>query len=356
MEGEDNRVCIGVNGFGRIGRLIVRAILNSYNSEVKITAINEPFMTPAHMSFLLTHDTVHGAAKFLVENVGEDFLIVSGQKIEIFKQKDASQIPWGKVNTEFVADASGVNTSTALASAHLTGGASKVILSAPAKDSVTPTIVMGVNEQSYNPSTMTVVSNASCTTNCLAPLAKIVHDNFCIAEGLMTTIHAVTASQNTVDGANKKDWRASRCASQNIIPASTGAAQAVQKVLPELAGRLTGMAFRVPVADVSVVDFTCKLERPITSIQDIADAILHAGPELKHIIGVSTEPLVSSDFIGDARSCIFDVTASIMLNPTFVKLVAFYDNEWAYAVRMVRRIIVLNQMCYVNHNFIFICY
>jgi glyceraldehyde 3-phosphate dehydrogenase len=250
---------------------------------------------------------------------------------------------------EVVAECSGFFATSDKAKGHLQAdGAQKVVLSAPAKDEVTPTFVMGVNEADYDPS-MRIVSNASCTTNCLAPLIKIIHENFGVEEALMTTIHALTASQNVVDGVSKKDWRAGRSALNNIIPASTGAARAISSVIPELSGKLTGMAFRVPVSDVSVLDLTCCLQQPVQSIDTITEAIRRAEGTLGRVVGVTTEPVVSSDFIGDDRSCIFDASASIVLSPKFVKLIAYYDNEWAYALRLVSP---LSSFCYLlSHLF-----
>lgn len=345
MQDMKGKVGIGINGFGRIGRLALRAVFTRYSEELSVVAINDPFLTTEYLSYLLTHDTVHGRPKFVVGEVTSDSIVVDNKKIHVFSQKDASQIPWDSVGAEYICECSGVYNTTEKSMGHLheDGGAKKVVLSAPAKDTVTPTFVLGVNEQMYHPS-MRIVSNASCTTNCVTPLVKIVNDKFGIVEGFMTTIHAMTASQSVVDGISRKDWRAGRCATQNIIPATTGAAIAVTKVVPELEGKLNGMALRVPVADVSVVDLTLKLQRPIDSIHDIAQAIidLHskidntgAVPDMAQIIGVTTEEMVSSDFIGDDRSCILDETASMLLNPTFVKLVAYYDNEWAYALRLV---------------------
>lgn len=334
MEQAQDKLIIGINGFGRIGKLVLRSAIERHDQIIQVGAINDPMLTPEYISYLIAHDTTFGNPKFKVE-AGLDFVEVNGHKISVFAEKDASVIPWARVGVKFVAETSGIYTSTDKAEAHLKGeaGAKKVLISAPAKDTVTPTFVMGVNEDKYDPATMHILSNASCTTNCVAPLVKIVHESFGIQEGLLTTIHAVTATQSTVDTVSKKDHRSGRSILQNIIPASTGAAQAVARAYPEMEGRLSGMAFRVPVLDVSVVDLTVKLERPIQSIQDIAQAIDRA--DLGRIIGHTSDDVVSSDFLGDDRSCIFDVKASLMLNPTFVKLIAYYDNEWAYALRMV---------------------
>lgn len=323
---------LGINGFGRIGRLVFRAAIA--RKDAKIVAVNDPFMDLDYMIYLLKHDSVHGKFDGSVE--GKDGnLIVNGAAIKVFHEKDPANIPWGSVDTFVVCESTGVFTSKSGAEGHLKGGAKKVIISAPPKDD-TPMFVMGVNHEKYDPS-LNVISNASCTTNCLAPLAKVVHEKFGIVEGLMTTIHAMTANQLTVDGPSRggKDWRAGRCASNNIIPASTGAAKAVGKVIPELNGKLTGMAFRVPVADVSVVDLTCKLAKPAT-YEDIVAAVTEASNgSLKGIMGVCREDVVSQDFVHDSRSSIFDVNAGIRLNDTFVKLVSWYDNEWGYSNRLV---------------------
>lgn len=263
---------------------------------------------------------------------------MNGQSIRIFCEKDPNNIPWKEVDACIIAECSGFFTSSEKSQAHLNAGAHKVLISAPAKDE-TPMFVLGVNEKCYDPS-MTVISNASCTTNCLAPLAKLLNDRYGIEEGLMSTIHAVTASQKVVDGLGQKNLRSGRAAGCNIIPASTGAAQAVIKAIPELEGKITGMAFRVPVENVSVVDFTVKLKNPLQSINELVETICSIEQDSNHpmhgIIGAITEDVVSSDFNGDSRSCIVDAGASILLNPTFVKIVAYYDNEWAYAARMVR--------------------
>lgn len=294
------------------------------------------------MAYQLKYDSVHG--KYPGEiTVKDGNLVVNGKTIQVFSEKEPSAIPWGKVGAQYVCESTGVFTSKDKAALHISGGASKVIISAPPKDD-TPMFVMGVNHEEYTPSHQ-VVSNASCTTNCLAPLAKVVHEKFGIVEGLMTTVHAMTANQLTVDGPSKggKDWRAGRCAGSNIIPASTGAAKAVGKVIPALNGKLTGMAFRVPVPDVSVVDLTCKLAKP-AKYEDIVAAVRAAaeGP-LKGILGLADEEVVSQDFCGDKRSSIFDVRAGIQLNDTFVKLVSWYDNEWGYSNRLVDLAVYMSQ-------------
>jgi len=324
---------VGINGFGRIGRLVLRAALA--NKKIKVGMINDPFMTVDLMAYLLKYDSVHGRLPNVSFDEHNKTLIVNDEVIPVFSFKEPNLIPWKQHGVGYVAECSGAFTSQAKAELHNASGGLKVVISAPAKDDTTPTFVFGVNHLDYK-KTMVVVSNASCTTNCLAPLVKVVNDNFGIVEGLMTTIHATTASQLTVDGACAKDWRSGRTSSINIIPASTGAAIAVTKVIPALMGKLTGMAFRVPTADVSVVDLTCKLANPITGIHDIAARIKEA--ELGYMAGIiatTSDEVVSMDFRGDPRSSIFDEKSSIMLNPTFVKLVAYYDNEWGYSMRMI---------------------
>lgn len=330
----DSLPVVGINGFGRIGRLVVRAAFHG-NAKVRIGAINDPFMSVDLMAYLLTYDSVHGRWPDVKYDAEKKTLILNGQVIPVFNFKNPAEIPWKDNGVGYVAECSGAFTAHEKAELHNSAGGIKVVISAPAKDEITPTFVYGVNHEQYEKS-MTVVSNASCTTNCLAPLVKVVHDNFGIVEGLMTTIHAATATQLTVDGSCAKDWRSGRCVGVNIIPASTGAAKAVTKVIPSLKGKLTGMAFRVPTADVSVVDLTCKLANPVASIHEIAAKIkeAEAGP-LAGILGSTSDEVVSMDFRGDSRSSIFDEKASILLNPTFVKLISFYDNEWGYSMRMV---------------------
>jgi glyceraldehyde 3-phosphate dehydrogenase len=327
-------VQIGINGFGRIGRLVFRAAL--HRKDVTVVAINDPFMDMDYMVYMLRYDTVHGRYPGTVEaSADKKKLIVDGREIHVFAEKSPESIPWGSVGAHYVCESTGVFTEKAKASLHLAGGAHKVIISAPPKDDV-PMFVMGVNHEKYTKD-LQVVSNASCTTNCLAPLAKVVHEKFGIVEGLMTTVHAMTANQLSVDGPSKggKDWRAGRAASANIIPSTTGAAKAVGAVIPSLKGKLTGMAFRVPTVDVSVVDLTVRLEKKAT-YAEIVDALTKASEnELKGILGVTHEEVVSADFIGDARSSIFDVKAGIQLNDNFVKLVSWYDNEWGYSNRVV---------------------
>ena len=322
-------VKVGINGFGRIGKLVFQAALEK--GEVDIVAINDPFITADYMAYMVKYDTVHG--RFNGEVKAEDNkLIVNGKTINVYNEMDPHNIPWGKEGVEFVLECSGVFTTLEKAQAHIDAGAKKVIISAPSKDA--PMFVMGVNNEKYDPS-MTIVSNASCTTNCLAPLAKVINDNFGIKEGLMTTVHSTTATQKTVDGASKKDWRGGRAASANIIPSSTGAAKAVGKVIPELNGKLTGMAFRVPTVDVSVVDLTCTLEKAAT-YEEICAAVKKASEnEFKGIIEYVDEDVVSSDFIHDSHTSIFDSKAGIQLSDNFVKLVAWYDNEWGYSNKLV---------------------
>ncbi|KAI6659238.1 GAPDH [Oopsacas minuta] len=322
---------VGINGFGRIGRLVLRAALE--NGGVQIVSVNDPFLDPDYMAYLLKHDSTHGT--FKGEVLAKDGqLIVNGKSIKVHSCRDPADIPWAKDNVEFVVESTGVFTTTEKASAHRKGGAKKVIISAPSPDA--PMFVMGVNEDQYARETMHVVSNASCTTNCLAPLAKVINDTFGIEEGLMTTVHAYTATQKTVDGPSGKHWRDGRGAHQNVIPASTGAAKAVGKVIPELNGKLTGMAFRVPVPDVSVVDLTVKLKKG-ASFEVIKNTIKEASEseKLKKYISYTEHEAVSTDFIGDTHSCIFDAKAGIALNDNFVKLVAWYDNEYGYSCRVV---------------------
>lgn len=323
-------VKIGINGFGRIGRLVFRA---SFEQEgVEVVAINDPFMDLNYMKYLLQHDSVHGRFPHSVE-VADKGLKINGKLVTVYSSMDADKIGWGASNVDVVCESTGVFTQTAKAELHVKGGAKKVIISAPSPDA--EMFVMGVNHDTYKG--QQIVSNASCTTNCLAPLVKIVDDEFGIEEGLMTTVHAMTANQLSVDGPSRggKDWRAGRCASANIIPASTGAAKAVGKVLPHMNGKLTGMAFRVPTADVSVVDLTCRLKKDAT-MDSILAAIKKASTgSMKGIMNYTTDELVSQDFVHDAHSSTYDHGASIMLNSKFVKLVSWYDNEWGYSNRLL---------------------
>ena len=323
-------VKIGINGFGRIGNLAFQAALKK--EEVEVVAINDPFISSDYMAYMVKYDTAHGRFDGEVASKDEHTLVVNGKEIKVYNEMDPANIPWGKDGVDYVLECSGLFTTMEKAEAHLKGGAKKVIISAPSKDA--PMFVMGVNNETYDPS-MNIVSNASCTTNCLAPLAKVINDNFGIVDGLMTTVHSTTATQKTVDGASKKDWRGGRAASANIIPSSTGAAKAVGKVIPELNGRLTGMSFRVPTIDVSVVDLTCNLAKP-TTMEEICKVMKHASEnEMKGIIEYTEDAVVSSDFLGDSHTSIFDATAGIQLTDTFVKLIAWYDNEWGYSNKLV---------------------
>lgn len=319
---------IGINGFGRIGRLVLRAAVDK---GAQVVAVNDPFIGLDYMVYLFKFDSTHGRFKGTVAAEG-GFLVVNGQKITVFSERDPKDIKWASAGAEYVVESTGVFTTIEKASTHLAGGAKKVIISAPSADA--PMFVCGVNLESYDPK-MKVVSNASCTTNCLAPLAKVIHDNFEIVEGLMTTVHATTATQKTVDGPSGKLWRDGRGAQQNIIPAATGAAKAVGKVIPALNGKLTGMAFRVPVANVSVVDLTVRLGKPApydVIKQKVKEA---ANGPLKGILEYTEEEVVSSDFIGSTSSSIFDAAAGIPLTDTFVKLISWYDNEFGYSNRVI---------------------
>lgn len=319
---------IGINGFGRIGRLVLRAAVEK---GAQVVAVNDPFIGLDYMVYLFKFDSTHGRFKGTVSAEG-GFLVVNGQKITVFSERDPKDIKWASAGAEYVVESTGVFTTIDKASTHLAGGAKKVIISAPSADA--PMFVCGVNLDAYDPK-MQIVSNASCTTNCLAPLAKVIHDNFEIVEGLMTTVHATTATQKTVDGPSGKLWRDGRGAQQNIIPAATGAAKAVGKVIPALNGKLTGMAFRVPVANVSVVDLTVRLGKP-ASYDAIKQKVKEAanGP-LKGILDYTEEEVVSSDFIGSNHSSIFDAAAGIPLTDTFVKLISWYDNEYGYSNRVI---------------------
>ena len=320
---------MGINGFGRIGRLVFRATVT--NPNVDVLGINDPFIDPDYMVYMLKYDTVHGRFDGTAEAV-DGGIVVNGKKIAVYSCMNPAEIPWSECGAEYVVESTGVFKDIEKASAHFKGGAKKVVISAPSGDA--PMFVMGVNHTSYS-TDMNVVSNASCTTNCLAPLAKVIDDNFGIVEGLMTTVHATTSTQKTVDGPSKKDWRGGRGAAFNIIPSSTGAAKAVGKVIPTLNGKLTGMAFRVPTADVSVVDLTVRLGKN-TTYDEIKAAMKAASEgELAGIVGYTEDMVVSSDFIGDARTSIFDANAGIMLNENFVKLVSWYDNEWGYSNKVV---------------------
>jgi len=322
---------IGINGFGRIGRLVLRASLRE-GSTTKVVAVNDPFLELEYMVYLFKYDSVHGRFKGDI-SIEEGHLVINGNRIRVFQERDPKNIKWGEAGATYVVESTGVFTTKDSASTHFAGGAQKVIISAPSADA--PMFVMGVNHKEYK-SDMTVVSNASCTTNCLAPLAKVINDTFGITEGLMTTVHATTATQKTVDGPSGKDWRGGRGAGFNIIPSATGAAKAVGKVIPELNNKLTGMAFRVPTADVSVVDLTVRLDKAAT-YDEIKAAIKAASEseQWKGILGYTEDDVVSTDFIGDSRSSIFDAKAGISLNSNFVKLVSWYDNEWGYSNRVL---------------------
>ena len=320
---------IGINGFGRIGRLVFRIAMN--HPDIEVVGINDPFIDAEYMEYMLKYDSVHGRFKGSVES-RDGKLIVNGQAIDVYANINPQEIPWAACNAQYIVESTGVFTTIEKATAHLQAGARKVVITAPSKDA--PMIVMGVNQDVYRKE-MTIISNASCTTNCLAPLAKVVHDKFGIVEGLMTTVHATTATQKTVDGPSRKDWRGGRGAAFNIIPSSTGAAKAVGKVIPDLNGKLTGMSFRVPTADVSVVDLTCRLATP-TKYEEIKGAMKAAAEgSMKGVMGYTEDDVVSSDFIGESCTCVFDAKAGIALNDRFVKLVAWYDNEWGYSCKVL---------------------
>ena len=327
---------VAINGFGRIGRMVFRAAKNF--SDIEIVAIND--LCPAdYLAYMLKYDTMHG--KFDAE-VGhtENAIVVDGREVRVYAEKDPANLPWGELNIDFVVESTGLFLTKEKAEAHLKAGAKRVVMSAPSKDA-TPMFVVGVNENTYT-ADMTIVSNASCTTNCLAPLAKVLHENFGIKDGLMTTVHSVTATQKTVDGPSVKDWRGGRAATGNIIPSSTGAAKAVGKVIPELNGKLTGMSMRVPTLDVSVVDLTVNLEKPAT-YAEICNAMKAASEgSLKGILGYTDEAVVSSDFLDDDRASIFDADAGIALTDTFVKVVSWYDNEIGYSNQLLRLIRHMN--------------
>ena len=318
---------IGINGFGRIGRLAFQTALEK--EDVEVLAINDPFITADYMAYMLRYDTVHGKFEGTVSGEGNT-LTVNGKNVKVYNEMDPHNIPWGADGVDYVLECSGVFTDAAKAQSHIDAGAKKVVISAPSKDA--PMFVMGVNEENYDTS-MNIVSNASCTTNCLAPLAKAINDKYGIKDGLMTTVHSTTATQKTVDGASKKDWRGGRAAAGNIIPSTTGAAKAVGKVIPELNGKLTGMSLRVPTLDVSVVDLTVNLATP-TTYEDICNTMKEAA-EGSDVLEYVDDFVVSSDFVNDIHTSIFDAKAGIMLTDTFVKLVAWYDNEWGYAHKLV---------------------
>jgi len=322
---------LGINGFGRIGRLVAKCIFNRFEElNVHLIAVNDPFLDPENMAYLFKHDSVHGRYKGDV-HFDKDTLTIDGHSIRVYSLRDPATIPWGELDVDYVIDSTGVFTTIEGCQNHIKAGAKRVIITAPSKDA--PMFVMGVNEETY--SGEPIISNASCTTNCLAPMVKLIDQNYGIVEGLMTTVHAITATQPTVDGASKKDKRGGRSSGINIIPSSTGAAIAVGKVWPSVNGKLTGMSFRVPVSDVSVVDLTVKLATP-ASYEEIKALFKSSSEgEYKGIIAYTDEDVVSSDFIGDSHSCIFDALAGIALTDTFVKLIAWYDNEWGYSNRVV---------------------
>ena len=322
---------VGINGFGRIGRMVMRCCMDHPN--IEIVGVND--LCPAdYLAYMLKFDTMHGKFKGEVSSEGNN-IVVNGKAIPVFAERDPANLPWAKVGAEYVIESTGLFLTKEKAAGHIAAGAKHVVMSAPSKDD-TPMFVMGVNNDTY--AGQEIVSNASCTTNCLAPLAKVIHDKFGIIEGLMTTVHATTATQKTVDGPSAKDWRGGRAAAGNIIPSSTGAAKAVGKVIPALNGKLTGMSFRVPTLDVSVVDLTVRLEKAATYDEIKAEVKRASENELKGILGYTEDAVVSSDFIGDARTSIFDADAGIALNGNFMKLVSWYDNEWGYSNKVVELI------------------
>ena len=330
-----SKIKIGINGFGRIGRLVFRAAMAKDNLE--IVGIND-LISVDYMAYMLRYDTMHGQFKGTIE-VKENALVVNGHSIRVTAEKDPANLKWNEVGAEYVVESTGLFLTKEKAEAHIKAGAKRVVKSAPSKDD-TPMFVMGVNNKTY--AGQTIVSNASCTTNCLAPIAKVLNDKFGMVEGLMTTVHSTTATQKTVDGPSMKDWRGGRAASGNIIPSSTGAAKAVGKVIPALNGKLTGMSLRVPTLDVSVVDLTCTLAKD-TTYDEICKAMKEAADgELKGILGYTEDAVVSSDFLGDARTSIFDAKAGIQLSPRFVKVVSWYDNEWGYSNKVLELIEYMN--------------
>jgi glyceraldehyde 3-phosphate dehydrogenase len=333
-------VKVGINGFGRIGRLVLRAGID--NPNIEFVGINDLF-SPDVLAYLLKHDSTHGHFKGTVSHK-ENGLEINGKLVPTFAMRNPAELPWGAHHVDYVVESTGLFTDYAGAENHLKAGAKRVVISAPTKDpEKVPTLLLGVNAQKFNPATDKVVSNASCTTNCLAPIAKVIQDTFGLAEGLMTTVHATTATQPTVDGPSKKDWRGGRGAGQNIIPSATGAAKAVTLVLPELKGKLTGMAFRVPTPDVSVVDLTFKTTKS-TSLKEINAAMKAASEgELKGILGYTEDEVVSTDFLHDSRSSIFDAGAGIELNANFFKVVSWYDNEWGYSNRVVDLMLLMGK-------------
>lgn len=324
-----SKIKVGINGFGRIGRLAFRVATE--RDDMQVVGIND-LIDVDYMAYLLKYDSTHGRFKGTVE-VKDGNLVVNGNSIRVTSEKNPANLKWGEIGADYIIESTGIFLTKDTAQAHIDAGAKKVIMSAPSKDD-TPMFVMGVNEHTYTPD-MTFVSNASCTTNCLAPIAKVLHDNWGIEEGLMTTVHATTATQKTVDGPSAKDWRGGRGAGQNIIPSSTGAAKAVGKVIPELNGKLTGMAFRVPTPDVSVVDLTVRLKKPAKYAEICAKMKEVSETSMKGILGYTEDAVVSNDFIGDPRTSIFDAEAGIQLSDTFVKIVSWYDNEWGYSNKVI---------------------
>jgi len=326
---------VGINGFGRIGRLVLRAAIEK--DSVDMVAVNDPFINLDYMVYMFKYDSTHGRFKGDVQAKDGKLVVTAPGKathnIAVYQEMKPENIGWGASGAEYVVESTGVFTTIEKANAHIKAGAKKVVISAPSADA--PMFVMGVNQEAYDPANHHIISNASCTTNCLAPLAKVINDNFGIIEGLMTTVHATTATQKTVDGPSGKMWRDGRGAAQNIIPASTGAAKAVGKVIPALNGKLTGMAFRVPTPDVSVVDLTCRLEKPATYDQIKATVKAASEGPMKGILGYTEDQVVSTDFTGDHHSSIFDAGAGISLNPNFAKLISWYDNEFGYSCRVV---------------------
>ncbi|MCC8063158.1 MAG: type I glyceraldehyde-3-phosphate dehydrogenase [Rikenellaceae bacterium] len=330
-----SKIKVGINGFGRIGRLVFRAAVAK--NDIEIVGIND-LVPVEYMAYMLKYDTMHGQFKGTIE-VKDGKLVVNGNAIRVTAEKDPANLKWNEVGAEYVVESTGLFLTKELAEKHIQAGAKRVVMSAPSKDD-TPMFVMGVNNKEYKG--QTIVSNASCTTNCLAPIAKVINDKFGMVDGLMTTVHSTTATQKTVDGPSMKDWRGGRAASGNIIPSSTGAAKAVGKVIPALNGKLTGMSLRVPTLDVSVVDLTCNLAKDVT-YDEICQAMKEASEgELKGILGYTEDAVVSSDFLGDARTSIFDAKAGIQLTPRFVKVVSWYDNEWGYSNKVVELIQHMN--------------
>ena len=327
---------VGINGFGRIGRMVFRAAVENFSKDIEIVGIND-LLDPEYLAYMLKYDSVHGIFNHDIKVEG-NFMIVDGQKIRLTAEKDPTQLKWNEVGADVVVESTGLFLKDELARQHITAGAKKVIMSAPSKDA-TPMFVYGVNHKTY--AGQDIISNASCTTNCLAPISKVLNDKFGIKRGLMTTIHAATATQTTVDGPSKQDWRGGRGILENMIPSSTGAAKAVGKVLPELNGKLTGMSVRVPTSDVSFVDLTVELNKE-ASYEEICAAMKEASEgELKGILGYTDEAVVSTDFRGDARTSIFDVKAGIQLDPTFVKVCSWYDNEWGYSNKVLEMVRVI---------------